>query len=152
MNNLLRSTLLSFVLAATIVPSAQAGDPGIRTTLDNINAAWNQALNSGNAAGVAALYSEQATLSPGNGQTLVGRVEIEKLFQSFVDNGVHNHRIEIVEAGGDDRLLYQVAKWNAHGAEKDGNKPAFGGILMSVYEKGSNGQWLARSHVWNMAN
>ena len=152
MNKLLRSTLLSCVLAATIVPAAQAGDPGIRTTLDKINAAWNQALNSGNAAGVAALYAEQATLSPGNGQTLAGRSAIEKLFQSFVDNGVHNHRIEIVEAGGDDRLLYQVAKWNANGAEKDGKKPAFGGILMSVYEKDSNGQWLARSHVWNMAN
>lgn len=152
MNKLLRSTLLSFAFSAAIVPTAQAGDNGIRATLEQLNASWNQALNSGNAAALAALYTEQATLSPGNGQTLVGRSAIEQLFRSFVDNGVHNHAIEIVDAGGDERVAYQVARWSANGAEKDGKKPAFGGILMSVFEKGSDGKWLARSHVWNMAN
>lgn len=152
MNKLLRNTLLSFVFSAAIVPASQAADGGMRATLEQFNSTWNQALNSGNASAVAALYTEQATLSPGNGQTLVGRGEIEKLFKSFIDNGVHNHTIEIVEAGGDDRLAYQVARWSANGAEKDGKKPAFGGILMSVAEKGSDGRWLTRSHVWNLSN
>ena len=152
MTKLLRSTLLSFAITATIVPSANAGDTGLRSTLEQLNANWNQALNSGNAAAVAALYTEQATLSPGNGQTLVGRAAIEQLFKSFVDNGVHNHTIEIVDVGGDSRMAYQVAKWSANGAEKDGKKPSFGGILMSVFERRADGKWLARSHVWNMAN
>lgn len=152
MKKLLRNSLMTIAMAVAIAQPARADDAGIKSTLVQFNSAWNQALNSGNAAAVAALYIEQATLSPGNGQTLVGRSEIEKLFQSFVDNGVHNHTIEIVEAGGNDRLLFQVAKWSANGAEKDGKKPAFGGILISVFEKGDDGLWLARSHVWNMAN
>ncbi len=121
-------------------------------TLEFLNATWNQALNSGNTQGLANLYAENATVSPGNGQTLVGRVEIEKLFKSFVDNGVHNHTIEIIDAGGDDRILYQVARWSANGAEQDGKKPSFGGILTSVAEKGADGKWLTRSHVWNVSN
>ncbi|HEY3326905.1 MAG TPA: SgcJ/EcaC family oxidoreductase [Novimethylophilus sp.] len=125
---------------------------GIRSTIESINSTWNQALNSGNAAALAALYTEDAKLSPGNGNTLVGRAEIEKLFQSFIDNGVHNHAIEIIEVGGNDRLAYQVARWSANGAEKDGRTPSFGGILMSVLEKQANGTWLSRSHVWNASN
>lgn len=152
MNKLLRNTLLSFAFSAAVVPAAQAAESSVRSTIEQLNAAWNQALNSGNAMAVAALYTEQATLSPGNGQTLVGRAEIEKLFESFITNGVHNHAIEIVEAGGGDRLAYQVARWSANGAEKDGKKPAFGGILMSVVEKGNDGRWLTRSHVWNLSN
>ena len=40
--------------------------------------------------------------------------------------------------------------WNANGAETDGKKPSFGGITMSVLEKGKDGKWYIRSHVWNM--
>jgi uncharacterized protein (TIGR02246 family) len=122
------------------------------TTLASLNSSWNQALNSGDTKALAKLYAENATLSPGDGQTLIGRVEIEKLFKSFVDHGVHNHTIEIVDAGGDDHILYQVARWNANGAEQDGKTPSFGGILMSVFEQGGDGQWLVRSHVWNVSN
>lgn len=124
----------------------------INATLESLNSAWNQALNSGNTHALAHLYAENAMLSPGNGQTLVGRVEIEGLFKSFVDNGVHNHTLEIVTAGGDDQVLYQVARWHANGAEKDGVLPSFGGVTMSVFEKGVDGRWLARSHVWNVSN
>lgn len=124
----------------------------MKSTIESLNAKWNHALNTGNAAGVAALYTENATLSPGNGQTLVGRSEIEKLFKSFIENGVHKHSIEIIEAHGDDKFAYQVAKWSAYGAEKDGKTPTFGGILMSVIEKGADGNWYTRSHVWNASN
>jgi uncharacterized protein (TIGR02246 family) len=123
----------------------------LNTILESLNSAWNQALNSGNVRALAGLYAENATLSPGNGQTLVGRGEIEKLFKDFVDHGVHDHTIEIVDAGGDDHLLYQVARWNARGAAKDGETPSFGGITTSVFEKGEDGRWLARAHVWNAA-
>ena len=124
----------------------------VRSTIESINTTWNQALNGGNAAALAALYAEDAKLSPGNGETIVGRAEIEKLFQSFIDNGVHNHAIDIIEVGGNNHLADQVARWSANGAETDGKTPAFGGILMGVLEKQANGTWLARSHVWNVSN
>jgi uncharacterized protein (TIGR02246 family) len=123
----------------------------MKATMESLNATWNAAFNSGNAAAVAALYTEQATLSPGNGQTLIGRSAIEQLFKSFIDSGVHQHSIEVIDAYGNDVLVYQVAKWNAYGAEVDGSSPSFGGILMSVAEKDATGVWKTRSHVWNVA-
>jgi uncharacterized protein (TIGR02246 family) len=113
------------------------------------NAEWNKALNSGNVKGLAALYIENAILSPGNGKTIVGRAEIENLFKGFVDAGVTNHTLDIIEVGGSDKMIYQVARWKAHGAETNGKTPSFGGITTSVLEQGSDGNWLARSHIWN---
>ena len=120
-----------------------------RLIIEAANAEWNKALNSGKVKDLAALYTENAILSPGNGNTLVGRSEIENLFKSFVDAGVHNHTLEIVEVGGSDKMIYQVARWNAEGAEANGETPSFGGITTSVLEQSADGNWLACTHVWN---
>jgi uncharacterized protein (TIGR02246 family) len=122
----------------------------IRLIIEAANTEWNKALNSGNVKGLAALYTENATLSPGNGKTLVGRAEIENLFKGFVDGGVHNHTLEVIEVGGSDKMIYQVARWSAQGAEANGEKPSFGGITTSILEQSSDGNWLARTHIWNV--
>jgi uncharacterized protein (TIGR02246 family) len=121
-----------------------------RSIIEAANAEWNKALNSGNVKGLAALYTENAILSPGNGVTLVGRAEIENLFRGFVDGGVHNHTLEIIEVGGSDKMIYQVARWSAQGAEANGETPLFGGITTSVLELSTDGNWLARTHIWNV--
>jgi uncharacterized protein (TIGR02246 family) len=152
MKKLLIGTLLSMACIFSIASPAQAADNKAKAIVESANSAWNQALNSGNYTALAKLYAEDATLSPGNGQTLAGQAEIEKLFKGFVDNGVHNHKTEIIEVDGNSNLIYQVSKWSANGAEVDGKKPSFGGITMSVLEKGKNGKWYIRSHVWNMGS
>ena len=58
--------------------------------IEAANNKWNHALNSGNIKGLAALYTENAIVSPGNGMTQVGRVAIASLFDGFIDGG--NHR------------------------------------------------------------
>ena len=124
----------------------------IKSIIEAANLAWNQALNSGNTKSLAALYAENAILSPGDGKTLVGRIEIEHLFKTFVENGVHNHTLEVIEVGGNEKVIYQISKWNANGAESSGNTPSFGGVTMSVLEQDYDGKWLSRSHVWNAGN
>jgi len=119
--------------------------------VQSANKAWNAAFNSGDVKQLAGFYSETATLSPGNGGTLVGRAEIEALFQSFIDAGVHDHTLETLEVGGDGNTIYQVAKWGAKGAPSDGVTPSFGGITMSVLKKDASGSWFSCSHVWNVS-
>lgn len=106
----------------------------INSIIEAGNSAWNHALNTGNIKGLAKLYAENAILSAGDGKELVGRIEIEHLFNGFIKNGVHDHTLEIIKTGGGDKVIYQDSRWNAHGAETDGKKPSFGGITMSVLE------------------
>lgn len=121
-----------------------------KSLIEEINTLWNNALNSGNVEALAKLYTENALLSPGNGKTLIGRAEIQNLFSSFVEVGVHNHKLDIIESGGSDNMVYQVARWSAQGAETNGDIPTFGGITTSLLEQNSTGSWLTRSHVWNI--
>jgi uncharacterized protein (TIGR02246 family) len=153
MNSLLRAVLIGIVATSlTVACSQQTEEPVSDTsaTVEAANLEWNNALNSGDVKGLAALYTENATLSPGNGKTLVGRDEIENLFKGFVDGGVHNHALEVINVGGSGKMIYQVAKWSAQGAEANGETPTFGGITTSILEQNSDGKWLARSHVWNV--
>ncbi len=154
MNSLLRAILIgaaamTLTIACTQQTEESIGDKSAIVAAANLE--WNKALNSGDAKGLAALYAENAILSAGDGKTLVGRAEIENLFQGFVDSGVHNHTLEVIEVGGSGKMIYQIAKWNAQGAETDGEKPSFGGITTNVLEQNADGKWLARSHIWNVA-
>lgn len=154
MSTLFRALLIGLVASTlTVACSKKTEDAknSVAVTIEAANAEWNKALNSGDVKGLAALYTENATLSPGNGKVLVGRAEIESLFKSFVDGGVHNHTLEIIEVGGSGKMIYQVARWSAQGAEANGETPSFGGITTSVLEQGSDGTWSTRTHVWNVS-
>lgn len=144
---LLTSLVCAFALSGPVL----GADANLRTVVTGLNSSWNEAFNRGDASGVAALYDEKATLSAGNGKTLVGRPEIEKLFKSFIDSGVHKHTIDIVEVYGNGDFAYEVARWSAMGREKDGKEPTFGGVLTNVFERGTDGRWKSMSHVWNTA-
>jgi uncharacterized protein (TIGR02246 family) len=151
MHHFLRNALLAMTLALGMSNAAMAAAGKTQAKVAAANKTWNEALNGGNAKALSELYAEDATLSAGDGKTLVGRAAIEKLFQGFVSNGVHNHTLEIISVGGSGKTMYQVAKWNANGAKADDKVPSFGGITMSVMEKNAAGVWLIRSHVWNAA-
>jgi len=153
MNTLLRALLVGLVASTLIVACSQKTEEikvNPANTIEAANAKWNKALNSGNVKELAALYTENAILSPGNGKTIVGRAEIKNLFKGFVDGGVHNHTLEIIEVGGTGKMIYQVAKWKAQGAEANGKTPSFGGIATSVLQQGSDGNWHTRTHIWNV--
>jgi uncharacterized protein (TIGR02246 family) len=152
MQSLIKSAFAAMTFGVVTAGSAYAGGADAKATVEALNKSWNQAFNKADAAALAGLYAEDAVLSPGNGEVLNGRAEIENLFKGFFDAGLHNHTLEIVKVGGDDKTLYQVAKWGASAPEKDGVKPTYGGITTSVYEKDASGKWVARSHVWNAGN
>jgi uncharacterized protein (TIGR02246 family) len=152
MKNLIKSTLAIIAFGIVTTSSAQAGEANAKAMVDTLNNSWNQAFNNANSKLLASMYAENAVLSPGNGKVLNGRTEIESLFKSFFEAGLNNHKIEIITVGGSKNTLYQVAKWSASGADKDGVKATYSGITTSTYQKDASGKWIARSHVWNAGN
>ncbi|PCJ31085.1 MAG: DUF4440 domain-containing protein [Gammaproteobacteria bacterium] len=144
-------TLCSFIIGGT-VGSAMASDESAEKILQTVNSKWNATFNSGDSMKLATLYTENATLSPGNGEVLVGQEQISGLFKSFIDNGVHNHTIETLEVYRDKKQIVQLGKWRAEGVNDKQEAISFGGVIMTVIEQNSDGVWLTRSHVWNMAN
>jgi len=141
---------LMFLFNSSIL---QAEDiTGGRAVITALNTKWNKAFNSGDPESVAALYNENAILSPGNGEVLEGRDAIEGLFRSFIENGVHNHTIEIIDVHHDGNTMYEVSKWSAYGAEKDGTKLVFGGIFVNIFQIDDKGEWKSHLHTWNTSS
>jgi len=152
MRKLLSTLTLCSCIIGGSVGSAIASDDSAEKILQSVNGVWNTTFNSGDSTKLATLYTENATLSPGNGEVLVGQEQIKGLFKSFIDNGVHNHTIETIEAYRDEKQIVQLGKWRAEGVNDKQELISFGGVLMTVIEQNSDGIWLTRSHVWNMGN
>ena len=152
MKSLIKTTLAIIAFSLVTTVSAIAEEVTAKTTVEALNNSWNKAFNNSDAGLLASLYAENAVLSAGNGKVLSGRAEIESLFKSFFVAGLKNHQLEIVAVDGDDKTLYQVAKWSATGAEKDGVTATYSGITTSIFKKDTNGKWVARTHIWNAGN
>ena len=65
---------------------AQAGDA--KKGIEAGNKAFSAAIAAGNAAGVAALYTDDAVAMPPNSEAVTGRPAIEKAFQGMIASGI----------------------------------------------------------------
>ncbi len=144
--------LCSYIITGTNVSLASENDESAVNIVETVNTIWNNTFNSGDSDALSQLYTENAILSPGNGKSLVGQEQIGHLFKTFIDNGVHNHSIKIIEAYRDHNQIVQLARWQAESVNDKQEPISFGGVLMTVIEKNSDGIWLTRSHIWNMGN
>lgn len=141
---------MACVMAALSALPALADPPSAERIVREANQQWNQAFNAGDVDALTALYADTARLSPGNGQVLRGSEAIGELFQGFVDNGLHSHRIETVEVLESPEQITQLGYWRAIGGEAD-SPQEFGGVLVTVLEPDAEGDWKVKAHVWNTA-
>jgi uncharacterized protein (TIGR02246 family) len=75
----------------------------VHATIEVNNRTFEQAFQRGDAAGVAALYSENASLLPPGSEMMQGRANIQSFWQTVMDSGVKEAELETldIEAGGD---------------------------------------------------
>ena len=101
--------------------------------------------NSGDAAGVAALYTEQGQLLPPNADIMVGREAIQSFWQGAMDMGIASARIEILEVEGHGDTAIEVSKYTLHaqgGEELDAGK-------FIVIWKREGGAWKLHRDIFN---
>lgn len=144
------SNVLAGLFSATLMAGGGSfAADGPLAVASQANATWDATFRRGDARALADLYAEDALVSPGNGQVVIGREAVANLFKGFFEAGVREHRLEVVQAGGDGHRVWQVSRWQASGVAADGSALQFGGITTSILELQSDGRWLTRSHVWN---
>jgi uncharacterized protein (TIGR02246 family) len=148
----LQIVCLSFLLVFNASSIHAENISGERSVIEKLNDSWNKAFNSGKPESVGELYDQEAILSPGNGEFFVGRAAIENLFRGFIDNGVHNHTIEIIDTHRNGNTMYEISKWSAYGQEENGKKPVFGGIFVNIFHVDENGSWKSHLHTWNLSD
>jgi ketosteroid isomerase-like protein len=132
----------------TVAPVGSfAADP--KSDVTAAYAAWDSAFNKGDAKTVAAAYLPNAKLLPPTHEVASGPAAIEKFFAELQASGVTDHKLQVIDAGGDDKVIYGTANWSAKGKDKDGKSADFSGIATHVFERQADNSLKLRLHTFN---
>jgi ketosteroid isomerase-like protein len=140
------SAFALFLLAAAPVGSF-AADP--KSDVTAAYAAWDAAFNKGDAKAIAAAYLPNAKLLPPTHEVATGPEAIEKFFAGLIGGGATNHKLEVIDAGGDGKLVYGTANWSARGKDKDGKPTTFKGLSTTLFERQADNSLKLRLHTFN---
>ena len=94
-------------------------------------------------------YTADATVLPHTHDVVRGAEGIRDFWKSVIEAGFKSHGIELIDVHAQGDLAFETAKWEAEGPGEGGNRQAFGGSLVNVFERQSDGSWKCRLHIWN---
>ncbi len=123
----------------------QATRVDVRADITAANAVFVASFARGDAAGIAALYSDQAQLLPPNSDVIVGRDKIQAFWQGALDMGLKAAKLETVETEAHGDTVNEVGNYKlmvAGGQEADAGK-------YIVIWKNVAGQWKLHRDIWN---
>ena len=143
--NVLISLLAAMVLGLTSIGTVLAGGYTTEEAVRMLNAKWDESFNKGDAVAVAALYAEDGRVVTGDGNVVDGQAEIQTLFQGFIDSGATNHKLEMIDVKESGDVIWETANWSLIG----GDKKEYGGKVVNIYQKQSDGSLKAHLHIWN---
>jgi uncharacterized protein (TIGR02246 family) len=99
----------------------------------------------GNAAGMAALYTENGQLLPPNSDFVTGRQAIQGFFQAFFDMGIKEAVLESVEVEGHGDTAIEVGKYTLKG---EGGQELDAGKYIVIWKR-EEGQWKLHRDIFN---
>ena len=135
-------TVISLLLSAGISIAANSGDPKLERAIKKANAEWAGAMKTGDAAVIAAPYTDNAVFVGIDGACVQGKNEIEKLYRArFESAGFATStsiRSKSLLLDGD--LAYESGDAQV-GFLKDGKATVSGGRFLTVWQRQPDGGW-----------
>jgi len=117
----------------------------MREVIVAANDKFMTAFNSGDTAGVAALYSQDAKVLPPNSDFVTGREAIQGFWQAVQGMGIKKVKMEIVEVEACGDMAYEVSRFTLFGA--DGQELDKGKYI--VIWKQEAGEWKLHRDIFN---
>ncbi len=121
-----------------------------RKAIEQIIERWMAAFNSGDAAGVAALYTENARMMPPDDATYNGREGVQAVCQGAMDAGIKNCRLETVELEEYGETAVEIGKATLT-IQTDGGDESTEFMKYVVVWKNDGGAWRLHIDIWNGA-
>jgi uncharacterized protein (TIGR02246 family) len=119
--------------------SAPAGFFDFRTAIESAIRTFEKAANAKDAAAIAGLYAEDATLLPQGSPLVTGRTNIQRFWQGFLDAGASDARIRPVDVKPFGDLAYEIGSWEANMPVPQGGKARTEGKYVVIWKRQTNG-------------
>ena len=120
----------------------------VREAIEAANAKFMATFNSGDAAGVAALYTEEGQLLPPNAGFMKGKEAIQAFWQGAMDMGIAEARIYTLEVEAHGDTAIEVSKYTLHAAS--GQELDAGKFIVIWKQEGE--QWKLHRDIFNSSN
>jgi len=134
----------ALALAFPLPAMGQAAAADLPAQIAKMSQAWQTAYNAGDAAALAALYTDDAKVMAPGSAAVSGRAAIQAIFAQDIARGSKNALTQVEVFGGGD-LAVEIGGWvetGADGAHKDH------GSFLTVYKRvGSD--WKIYRDTWN---
>ena len=122
---------------------------GVASDIQKANGQFMQAANSQNAAGVAQLYTEDATLLPPGADMVKGREGIQKFWGAVFQSGATNLMLTTVNVEDYGQAAQEIGRFSFDAHDKQGQVSKVEGKYVVVWEK-VGGDWRLDTDIWNM--
>ena len=114
-----------------------------------MDAAWTEALKAGDAATIAAMYTEDAFRLAPNEPTLRGREAMEQGLVTMIEGtNARTITINTTEYGATGNLAYTVGTY-ALSLEMEGGTDQDQGKFLVLYKLADDGTWKIYAHMWS---
>ena len=146
------AAVLAMLLSLGVISyaTAQQMDPSaMRKVVDEESAQWMESFNKGDAAGVAALYADDATVLPPNSEMAVGKQAILDLWKSEMQTGLKEVKLTTVKVGGSGDMIYEIGKYTAIIQPQGGTGMTDHGKYLVVLKRQPSGAWKLQADIWN---
>jgi uncharacterized protein (TIGR02246 family) len=118
---------------------------GVESALAVVNKSFMEMYASGDAAGIAGLYTEDGQLLPPNSEILTGREAVAGFWQFVMGLGIATVRLETVELEVLGDAAVEIGRYTLAGG---GGQPVDGGKYLVVW-KNEGGAWKLHRDIWN---
>ncbi|MBV9247695.1 MAG: DUF4440 domain-containing protein [Acetobacteraceae bacterium] len=138
----MRKTMLAVPLVLVTAATAQARD--VKSDIEAANAQFLALYNKGDAAGIAQLYTNNATVLPPGSPMVRGRAAIQKAWQGAIDSGLKNfnfHTVAVEQFGNAAREIGEYSADTPKGREE--------GKYVVLWRHARAG-WRLDTDIWNM--
>jgi len=135
------------ILAGLVVgTAAQARD--IKADIDAANAKFVAAFNKGDAAGVAQLYTEQATVMPPGAPLAKGRSAIQAFWQGAIQGGAKNVTLKAVQVDQFGPAAREIGTFSLDAPNAQKQIVHVEGKYVVLWRR-SAGSWKLDTDIWN---
>ena len=146
---MLRTAVITAGLLALGACSTMEEGTDLAGEIATSTAQFEAAYNSGNAAGMAALYTVDAAVMPPDVARIDGREGIQAMWQGFMDAGITDLDLETVELDGGEGKASEVGTFSLKVPDGQGGTATATGKYIVLWQKGVDGVWRLHRDIWN---
>ncbi len=141
--------MLTLIASAFLLAAASSRAQQVPAETATTNHRFEHALNRGDAAAVAALYTEEAALLPPGADILSGRRAAQARWQAAYDTGARNLSLDPVSVETWSDAAREIGRFTLEAPGQGGRTARVEGKNVVVWKKTADG-WRLDTDIWNL--